>query len=114
MSEVGRYWRRDKSAPFATLLSMLETYYHPESRNDNYSALIERARESRPDDAKMATFRRELIEVLRGHREGLPPEAIGLAAADDEWDTDEEFLAWLWHELYPGEPVPSSASDSPG
>jgi hypothetical protein len=31
----------------------------------------------------------------------LPQTGLG-----DEWDTDEEFLAWLWHELYPNELVP--------
>ncbi|WP_344237368.1 hypothetical protein [Kribbella hippodromi] len=91
---------------------MLNTYYHPEIRNDNYEVLIERARENRPDDAKIATFKAELTQVLQGHREGLPDDAIDLATAYDDWDTDEEFLAWLWHELYPDEAVPVPETSS--
>jgi hypothetical protein len=103
------YWLKDKNAPFATFLNVLQAYCHPEVRHDNYAMLIERAKEGRPDDAKMATFKQELIQLLQGHREGLRPGAIDVAAAYDDFDTDDEFLAWLWHELYPDEPAPASA-----
>jgi hypothetical protein len=106
-----RYWLKDKEAPFATLLSVLSSYYHPEIRHENYEKLIRRALRDPEDDAKMATFKKELTKILRGHREGLPADAIALAAADDDWDTDEEFLAWLWHELSPNEPVPTPESN---
>lgn len=107
MPGVGRYWLKDKDVPFATLLNVIEAHYHPEIRNDNYEGLVRWARTAGPDDVRMATFKKELTAVLQGHREGLPPGAIDLAAEYDEWDTDEEFLAWLWGELYPGEPVPA-------
>jgi len=112
MPGVGRYWLKDKNVPFATLLNVLEAHYHPEIRNDNYEGLVRWARKAGPDDVRMATFKNELTAVLQGHREGLPPGAVDLAAEYDEWDTDEEFLAWLWHELFPDEPVPVPASDS--
>jgi hypothetical protein len=54
----------------------------------------------------MATFRDELVKLLEGNREGLHPQALGLAAEYDQWN-DDEFLAWLWQELYPDEPVPT-------
>jgi hypothetical protein len=108
MSGTGRYWLKDKTAPFATLLNILDSYYHPEIRNENFESLIRRAQRQRSDDTRMATFKQELTQVLQGHREGLPPGAIDLATAYDDWDTDEEFLAWLWHELYPNEAVPTS------
>jgi hypothetical protein len=101
------YWLKDKTVPFATFLNVLQAYYHPEIRHDNYAMLIARAREARPDDVKMATFKRELIKLLKGRREGLRPHAIDVAAAYDDFDTDDEFLAWLWHELYPDEVVPT-------
>ncbi|WP_344237370.1 hypothetical protein [Kribbella hippodromi] len=100
----------DKTAPFATLLNMLDAYYHPEIRNDNYDALVRRSQRDRPDDTKMATFKAELTQVLQGHREGLPDDAIDVATAYDDWDSDDEFLAWLWHELYPDEAVPGQQS----
>ncbi|HET6742111.1 MAG TPA: hypothetical protein VFH76_24375, partial [Kribbella sp.] len=45
----------------------------------------------------------EFSRLLKGDREGLPSDAISLAADGDNWTTDEEFLAWLRRELYPGE-----------
>jgi hypothetical protein len=56
----------------------------------------------------MATFKREFIQLLEGNRMGLHPEALDAATEYDDWDTDDEFLLWLWQELYPNEPVPGS------
>lgn len=111
MSGTEMYWLKDRAVPFATFLSVIQTYYHPEVRNQHYSWLVERAREAGSEDVEMVTFKNELTQLLKGRREGLRPGAIDVAAAYDDWDTDEEFLAWLWRDLYPTEPVPTSTGD---
>jgi len=85
---------------------MVETYYHPEIRNDNYPSLISRARKNRSDDTDMQRFKQELTTVLMGNREGLHPQALTEAAWYDEED-DTAFLRRLWLDLYPDEPMPS-------
>ncbi|MEV5960592.1 hypothetical protein AB0L70_02435 [Kribbella sp. NPDC051952] len=55
----------------------------------------------------MKTFKQELVRLLSGERDGLPADALSTAADRDDWDTDDEFLTWLWHELYPDEPQPT-------
>ncbi len=112
MTGTDMYWLDDKSVPFATFLGVLQAYYHPEVRNDNFAMMGRRAQRNRPDDVEMATFKKEFVQLLQGHREGLLPGAIDVAAAYDDWDTDDEFLAWLWQELYPNEPMPTPSSDS--
>lgn len=107
MSDIDMYWLTDKDVPFATFLNVVQAHYHPEVRNDNYELLVRWARDAGPDDVRMATFKSELTQLLEDHREGLRPGAIDVAAAYDDWDTDDEFLAWLWHELFPNEPVPT-------
>ncbi|QNE18141.1 hypothetical protein F1D05_09875 [Kribbella qitaiheensis] len=109
MPQIDRYWLDDKSVPFGTFLRYMEKYYHPEIRNDNYDALVARARLSDPGDVGLATFKSELGSLLKGNREGIHRLAIVTAAGYDDWDTDDEFLAWLWYELFPSEPVPTSA-----
>jgi hypothetical protein len=105
MSRSRSYWLKDRSAPFATFLAVIETYYHPEVRNDNFDELVDMARHG-GGGAKIATFKEELARLVSGDREGLRPNAISAAAEYDEWESDEEFLLWLWRELYPDEPVP--------
>jgi hypothetical protein len=104
VSEGSSYWLRDRSVPFATFLAIIQSYYHPESRNDSFDELIEMARSGRGGE-RMAIFRSELERLVRGDREGLRDGAISEAAEYDDWTTDEEFLAWLWNELYPGETI---------
>ncbi|WP_209692302.1 hypothetical protein [Kribbella aluminosa] len=99
------YWLDDHSVPFATFLAIIQTYYHPEARNDNFEELVEWARAGRGGE-KMAVFKAELARLVQGEREGLRLGAIEAAAEYDDWSSDEEFLDWLWQELYPGEPVP--------
>ncbi|TDW89584.1 hypothetical protein EV137_3380 [Kribbella pratensis] len=99
------YWLTDPSVPFATFLTIIQTYYHPEVRNDNFDELVEMARTGRGGE-KLATFKAELERLVRGDREGLRAGAISDATAYDDWSTDDEFLAWLWGVLYPGERVP--------
>jgi hypothetical protein len=113
MPGIDMYWLKDKTAPFATFLSLIQAYYHPEVRNDEFDLLVGRARANRPDDLQLATFKQEFVSLLEGDREGLHPEAIDAATEYDEWDTDDEFLVWLWQQLYPNEPVPGH-SDSVG
>jgi hypothetical protein len=103
--ESSSYWLRDRSAPFATFLAIIQSYYHPESRNDSFDELVEMARSSQGGE-RMAVFKAELERLVRGDREGLRNGAISDATEYDDWNTDEEFLDWLWRELYPGEPVP--------
>ncbi|TDD51873.1 hypothetical protein E1263_29710 [Kribbella antibiotica] len=99
------YWLEDDSVPFATFLGVIQTYYHPEARNDNFDELVEWARAGRGGE-EMATFKEELSRLVQGDREGLRPGAIEAATEYDDWNTDEGFLNWLWQELYPDEPVP--------
>lgn len=91
--------------PFATFLAIIQTYYHPEVRNDNFEELVEMAHAGLGGE-QMATFKTELSQLVRGEREGLRPGAIAAATEYDDWKTDDEFLMWLWHELYPDEAVP--------
>jgi hypothetical protein len=110
---IESYWLRDKNVPFATFLGMMQSYYHPEIRNDMFGKLLQRARASEPDDVQMATFKQELVRLLEGDREGLHPEAVETATDYDDWDTDDEFLMWLWQQLYPDEPVPGHHDSAP-
>lgn len=109
MPLIERYWLDDNSVPFATFLRYLEIYYSPEVHYDNYESLVARAKLGEPGDAGMATFKNELVSLLKGDREGLHPQAIATAAEYDDWKNDDEFLRWLWHELYPSEPAQTSA-----
>lgn len=105
MSEFRMYWLEDETVPFASFLRTIQTFYHPEVRDDNFAELVQLAR-SGGGGEKMAVFKRELGQLAGGQRDGLRPNAISVAAGYDEWATDDEFLTWLWKELYPGEPVP--------
>ncbi|TCC43407.1 hypothetical protein [Kribbella sindirgiensis] len=107
VSYSGEYWLKHSDAPFATFLAVVQSHLHSEADPDNFAALKRRAQSDRPDDAELQTFRSELSRLLAGDREGLPSDAIGLAADGDDWSTDDEFLLWLWQQLYPNEPVPS-------
>ncbi|WP_427896294.1 hypothetical protein ACQHIV_20405 [Kribbella sp. GL6] len=107
MPDIDMYWLTDPTVPFATFLGVLDTYYNPEIRNDQFEKLVRRAQRDRPDDVEMAAFKTEFVRLLQGDREGLRPGAIDTAAEYDDFDTDDEFLAWLWHELYPNEPLPT-------
>jgi IS5 family transposase len=109
MPLIERYWLDDKSVPFGTFLRYLEKYYSPEVHDDNFELLVSRARLAAPEDAGMATFKDELSRLLRGDREGLHPHAIITAAEYGDWKTDDEFLLWLWRELYPDEATPTEA-----
>jgi len=107
---INRYWLTDKSAPFATFLNFLDKYYHPEIRHQNFGELVDRAN-SEQMDGEMARFHSEFVQLLQGHRDGLHPKAIFTAAEYDDWENDDDFLVWLWRELYPDERVPRPGID---
>lgn len=115
MAGVKPYWHSDpdRLVPFSTLLNVVETYYHPEIRHDNYRELIARARESRPSDTVLQEFKSQLQTLLLGDREGLHPQALTEAAWYDE-DDDTAFLLRLWGDLYPDEAPPEQGESSGG
>ncbi|MFL6075385.1 MAG: hypothetical protein ACJ73S_18500 [Mycobacteriales bacterium] len=92
----GRFWREDKTAPFATLLSVVDTYCHPEASDWGYEELQRIARENTFE--VMPTFKAELREALADPSR-LPKGALGLAAEYDD-GSDEAFLRRLWRDLY--------------
>ncbi|MFD7153203.1 hypothetical protein ACFV9C_01305 [Kribbella sp. NPDC059898] len=102
---IARYWLTEDDGPFAAVLNVLEAFYHPGSRYDNFEVFVQRARAAVPEDVELANFRRELVQLLQGEREGLHPKALATAAAYDQRN-DDEFPQWLWCELYPSEPLP--------
>lgn len=106
MPLIERYGLDVKSVPFGTFLRYLEKYYSPEVHYDNFGLLVARARLGDPADRSMATFKEEFVRLLKGDREGLHPQVIVTAAEYDEWASDDDFLRWLWQQLYPNERVP--------
>ncbi|WP_427887391.1 hypothetical protein ACQHIV_30990 [Kribbella sp. GL6] len=106
MSYSGDYWLTHPDTPFATFLSVVQTHLHSEADPDNFSALKRRAEADRPDDSELQTFKAEFARLLQGDRDGLPRDALSLAADGDDWTTEDEFFVWLWQELYPGEALP--------
>jgi hypothetical protein len=109
MSYSGEYWLKHRDAPFATFLSVVQTHLHSEADPDNLLALKRRAQADRTDDTELQTFKAEFSRLLKGDREELPSDALSLAADGDGWKTDDEFLQWLWQQLYPDQPVPTRA-----
>jgi hypothetical protein len=77
---IVRYWLTAKDAPYARILNLLEAYFHPEIRDDNFQDLVLRARSTDPGEIELATSKRELIQLLQGDRNGLHPKALATAA----------------------------------
>lgn len=94
-----RFWRRDRTAPYATLLSVIERYVHPEV--DELDTLKRAVR--RPDLEEMHTFKDELRQAVRDPNV-LPEGTLFLAGAFED-GSDQAFLDRLWHDLYGDEPV---------
>lgn len=100
-----RFWQTDPQADWATLLGVVETYCHPEiATDDGYERLQRLAK--RQDDAEMTVFKQELREAIRDPSR-LPSGSLA-RAAEYEDGSEQAFLARLWRDLYPEEPLPSA------
>lgn len=97
------YWLTDDSAPYAILLRLIETYCHPSAWDGAYDQL--RALAQRTDDLEMRVFKRQLTAVIT--KPDCLPKWVLNAAADYDDGKDEAFLARLWQDLYPAEPLPT-------
>jgi hypothetical protein len=100
------YWQRDKDAPFAFFVGIVNAYCHPETGADEQD-LVEWVH--RPDPSQKTTrFKDEFRRLLSGELDQLPKGALG-TAAEYEDGSDEVFLRRLWHEIYGDEPVTPAA-----
>lgn len=98
-----RFWQYEPEAPFATLLSIIETYCHPEAYDEAYDDFKEVVR--LPDPGPVFTrFKDELRQAIRDP--GRLPDGALFRAAVFADGSDEKFLTRLWRDLYPDEPVP--------
>ena len=98
-----RYWQDDKDAPFAALMDVIETYCHPEAYDEAYDDFKEVVHMPEHDSI-FDRFKEQLIEAIRTP-EQLPKGALFRAAPYAD-GSPEKFLARLWHDLYPDEPLP--------
>ena len=97
------FWQKDPDAPFATLLSVIAGSCHPEAWEDAYEDLQRIARDH-PDTPRMIRFKDELRRVIRDP--SLVSRADLSYAAVYSDGSAEKFLARLWRDLYPDEPLP--------
>ena len=102
---TNRFWQDNPDAPFATLLSIIETHCHPEAWEGAYEQLHRRV--SRADLPEAARFKHELQQAISDPAL-LPEDALFLAAQYDD-GSDEAFLHRLWRDLYGDEPPPQKA-----
>jgi len=99
-----RFWQDQPDAPYATLLGIIEAHCHPEMDEDAYPDLQRVAQQ--PDVPRMNIFKRELREVIIDPSV-IPPGSLEAASEYDD-GSDEKFLARLWRDLYPDEPLPTA------
>lgn len=98
------WWLQEPDAPFATLLGIIQTHCHPEAYDEAYEDLQEVVKN--PDRGPVwYRFKEELIEAIRDPNQ-IPPGSLRRAAQYDD-GSPEKFLARLWHDLYPDEPLPA-------
>lgn len=97
------FWETDPDAPFATLLSVVAGCCHPEAWEDAYEDLQRIARDHADTD-EMVRFKQELRQAIRDPSQ-VPDGALYRAAQYAD-GSDEKFLARLWRDLYPEEPLP--------
>ena len=102
------YWQRDKDAPFAFFVSIINAYCHPETAADERD-LAEWAKHPDPSH-QTAQFKDEFRRLLSGELDKLPQYAL-FTAAEYEDGSDEAFLRRLWREIYGDEPVTPAARD---
>jgi hypothetical protein len=61
VSHSGEYWLKNRGAPFATFLVVVQAHLHSEADPDNFSALKRRPQGDRADDAELQTFKQEFL-----------------------------------------------------
>lgn len=98
-----RYWQDGPGAPFAVLLDVVETYCHPEAYDWAYDDLNQVLHLPERDPV-FDRFAGELRSAIR--QPGLIPDGALLRAAVYDDASAGRFLARLWCDLYPGEPLP--------
>jgi hypothetical protein len=100
------YWQRDKDAPFAFFVGIINAYCHPEAGGDakELADWVHRPEAS----PKAGRFKDEFRRLLSGELDKLPEYAL-FTAAEYEDGSDEVFLRRLWHEIYGDEPVTPAA-----
>lgn len=101
----GRYWQHHPDAPFALLMRVVETYCHPEIATDDAYDELKQVVHMPERDPAFDRFKDELREAIRDP--GQLPEGALARAAQYEDGSPEKFLARLWHDLYPNEPLPA-------
>lgn len=100
-----RWWVTNRDAPFATLVRIIETHCHPAAGDEAYEDLQQVVRN--PDRKPVFDlFKEELIEAIRDPSR-VPAGALDEAAQYDD-GSDAKFLARLWRDLYPDEPLPTA------
>lgn len=97
------FWQENPDAPFATLLSVIAGACHPEAWDEAYEDLRRIAREH-PDTERMTRFKSELETAIRDPSQIPRADLFDAAQYDD--GSPEKFLARLWRDLYPNEPLP--------
>jgi len=103
------YWRRDRDAPFAFFLEIIDTYLHPES-GMTVDDLAEWVRSPEPRH-EVTRFKDEFRRLLSGELDVLPEYAL-FTAAQYEDGSDKAFLRRLWRELYGDEPVTPAPAET--
>ena len=76
----------------------------PRSTTNGDDDLVSRARSPQPGHDEIGVFKAELEDALASPGQ-LPGGELSDAAGDGD-GSDEAFLRRLWHDLYPGEPIP--------
>ncbi|PRY00636.1 hypothetical protein [Allonocardiopsis opalescens] len=110
---AGPFWRKNKDASFAVLLSVVESYYHPETPPDGGAKLHRLVH--RVGHEHVSSQVHDIPKFLDQLRAAIadPSQIPGDAlddAADFEDGSDEAFLARVWHDIYPGRPLPTADS----
>lgn len=99
------WWLQEPDTPFATLLSIVQGYCHPEAYDEAYEDL-QKLVKSPTRGPVWYRFKEELIAAIRDPDQ-IPDGDLGKAAQYDD-GSPEKFLARLWHDLYPDEPLPTA------
>jgi Immunity protein Imm1 len=117
---VDTYWLADSTAPYATVLRLIQAHCHPDVEQQAQAALCARAAAADPADTEIGVFKADLRRLLTGDLPQLPAGALDAAAQCHEGN-DEEFLLRLWRDLYGDAPIhlgycwyyPGQAPDAP-